>query len=361
MNATFYCDESGYTGPNWLDSEQDIFVQGGWLIPDVAATQVETILSSFKSRLSIRSAEIKWKNLRKKSDRSSAFSTLFEQMLEIDAVPCFMIVEKNYLIATKAVELFFDPLYNTRLNMSFTSEFGTKIQLAHALLADGTILKIFAGWILKPEQIDHSNVQELAALISSRLASHNYPRFAKTLMHFEANEIEGMIDELNAEVWKRTETGHTLLGVLQHVESVVRTKKVAVHIVHDEFNHIALKNVAERLMRPEEQLDKAGPSNLLKLMPTASGIELVDSRNVVQVQAADLLCGYLRETLSSMKKGKSLSSDDRSVARALLELYSRGIESWSFLASRDICEGYWSFGLETCLTGAKITDPWFSV
>jgi len=47
MNATFFVDESGNTGTDWLNKDQPFFVYGGWLIPNENIDNVNIYLSEF--------------------------------------------------------------------------------------------------------------------------------------------------------------------------------------------------------------------------------------------------------------------------------------------------------------------------
>ena len=65
---------------------------------------------------------------------SAAFRDIFQTLLTNAAVPFFQVMDKNYILAAKAVEMFFDPEYNPFLPTEFTSAYDVKKDLAEGFL-----------------------------------------------------------------------------------------------------------------------------------------------------------------------------------------------------------------------------------
>jgi hypothetical protein len=47
--AAVYCDESGNSGPNYLDLPQPFYVLAGWLIPDNRVVDVNVTIDKFRN------------------------------------------------------------------------------------------------------------------------------------------------------------------------------------------------------------------------------------------------------------------------------------------------------------------------
>ena len=48
--ATVYCDESGNSGPNYIDIPQPFYVLAGWLIPHSHVVEVNIAIDEFRKK-----------------------------------------------------------------------------------------------------------------------------------------------------------------------------------------------------------------------------------------------------------------------------------------------------------------------
>ena len=146
--ATFYCDESGNTGVHWGDPDQPVFVHGGWMIPTSHQDALLTELTLIRQRYRLNAPELKWQQLARRANGSAVFRAIFEVMLANAAIPFFHVMDKDYILAAKAVETFFDPAYNHFLPMGFTLAYDIKKDLASIFRRAGSCR--CRGWDLRP-------------------------------------------------------------------------------------------------------------------------------------------------------------------------------------------------------------------
>lgn len=139
--ATFYCDESGNTGVHWGDPDQPVFVHGGWMIPAIHQDALLAELPLIRQRHRLNAPELKWQQLARRANGSAVFRDIFQVILANASVPFFHVMDKDYILAAKAVETFFDPAYNHFLPMAFTSAYNIKKDLAeHLFLAPAALV-----------------------------------------------------------------------------------------------------------------------------------------------------------------------------------------------------------------------------
>ncbi len=127
-----YCDESGNTGPNYLDPAQPFYVLAGWSVPvqkmaDVAAA-VEVCRQAH-----CPGDELKSKGLLNRPKGVQAAVDLFAQLGQLHCVPIYVAAEKRFCVAGKIVETFMDPLYNDRVRNPFIPDVVTKQEIANNL------------------------------------------------------------------------------------------------------------------------------------------------------------------------------------------------------------------------------------
>lgn len=98
--AVFYCDESGYTGTDWANPDQPVFVHGGWLVFDDRLDELREALATLKRKARIQSPDVKYQHLARRPNPAIAFREFFVEALRASAVPCFQLVDKQYFIGS---------------------------------------------------------------------------------------------------------------------------------------------------------------------------------------------------------------------------------------------------------------------
>lgn len=117
-----YLDECFNTGNNWNDESQLFFTYGGWLISEKNLEKAKSIVEVFANK---HQGELKSKSFVSHKGIKKVISLSNNLMSESKAVPFFMCYEKNFMIACKAVEIFFDHMTNCKVNgyLTFPSEY----------------------------------------------------------------------------------------------------------------------------------------------------------------------------------------------------------------------------------------------
>jgi uncharacterized protein DUF3800 len=186
---TAYCDESGHTGGNFLDPTQPIYAIGGWLVPTTQTCSAEAVVARIARTLAPQASELHGhKHLRTHKGRVQA-KTLFQGLRDLGSVPVFIVAEKRYVVAAKAVHTFLDPVHNPKVpNQLFNSP--TRLQaLADVVygLGDPAVTQFGQAYRSK-------NAAELgAALVEliARLRATNRHELAETF-HGAAPNIDSI-------------------------------------------------------------------------------------------------------------------------------------------------------------------------
>lgn len=263
LKATFYCDESGYTGANWADADQPVFVQGGWLIMHRERREILDEVVILKERFSLRAEELKWVRVARRRDSSAVYRAFFELMLRHGALPFFFVMDKDFLLAAKTVETFFDPAYNHHFTDGFTGASEEKKQLVEMLLPALEILDEFAslhhGGVVPPRE----RVRDLAEMIADWFELGGAPWIAETQRHYSDDQLDDLRSEFGATNSMRSTTGHSLPGLMQLLENFLRPRAIALSILHDNLTRFDdVIEFVRRLLRPSRPRDS---------MPVGSG------------------------------------------------------------------------------------------
>jgi len=150
--ADVYCDESGNSGPNYLDQAQPFYVLAGWLVPDDRVVEVNVAIENFRREQFPQLQELKTNSILRNDRTKRAGAQLFRTLGRLHCVPLYLIAEKRYCVAGKIVETFLDPVYNDIVRNPITSDVETKQEIANTLYEqlDSAALEMFAQAYMKP-------------------------------------------------------------------------------------------------------------------------------------------------------------------------------------------------------------------
>ena len=319
--ATFYCDESGNTGTHWADPDQPVFTYAGWLVPREAREASVDALDEIRARYRFQGAELKWSSVGRRANGAAIFREMFKLLLNGPAMPFFIIADKDYHLAAKVIETYFDPEYNPNVAPGFTGAMTVKKDLAEVALGAPAIMSEFAVWI-------HSGIEPAAddvLRVAERLRVHfdacGRADAASALSGFTVEGVSDIQREFAVAPWARTTTGHTLFALLQRLEEFLRIHHLNVEIVHDQLVRFdPLLDMMRGMFREVDGSDTYQIEDAVMYlgMPTVTGLRLVDSKAEPLVQAADLLAGFLRTVFTKLKRAEPLDADEQSVAYDLL-------------------------------------------
>lgn len=328
--ATFYCDESGNTGVNWGDTDQPVFVHGGWMIPSLHQDALLAALPGLRERHRLNAPELKWQQLAKRGNGSAVFREIFETMLAAGAVPFFHVMDKDYILAAKAVETFFDPEYNDFLPVEFTSAYDIKKDLAEHFLLAPDALDAFANMLRAGAEPEPAGIEKLASQFADFIEENNGPALAEILRHFGSESLADIGREFGADVWMRTTLGHSMFGLMNRLEQFLRPRDVRIEIVHDNIVRFDdLLSLVRGMFRESDGSDVVVINGEIRFfsMPTVDSMRLGDSKEEPFIQLADLLVGFVRTVFTKLKRGESLGPDERAVCGDLVMLHQE-FYSW---------------------------------
>jgi hypothetical protein len=110
----FFCDETGNSGSRFYMPDQPIYTEGGWIVPHEKRAKAEATVRALEEKHKFN-PKTKGSAL-KTSTRGRAYMREVFTMLQDCAVPFVYLVEKRYFVCAKAVETYFDPVYNPKIN-----------------------------------------------------------------------------------------------------------------------------------------------------------------------------------------------------------------------------------------------------
>lgn len=323
--ATFYCDESGNTGVHWGDPDQPVFVHGGWMIPETKKDALLATIPDLRQRHRLNAPELKWQHFAKRDGGAAIFRDFFDTILAHGAMPFFQVMDKDYILAAKATETFFDPAYNQFLPVEFTSAFDIKKELADNLSHASEELADFGDMLRAGVPPEPARLDELAHRFAAFMERNNGPALAEMLRHFDAAALDAMGSEFGAAVWMRTTLGHSMFALMNRLEHFLRPRNVRIDIVHDNIVRFdELLGMVRGMFRESNGRDTLiinGEARYFS-MPTVDGMRLGDSKDEPFIQLADLLCGFVRTVFTKIKFDDSLSADERAVCGDLVALHA---------------------------------------
>lgn len=347
--ATFYCDESGNTGVHWGDPDQPVFVHGGWMIPATHRDALLAELPRIRQRHRLKAVELKWQQLARRDNGSAVFRDIFRVMLANASVPFFHVMDKDYILAAKAVETFFDPAYNYFLPMAFTSAHDIKKDLAERLVLAPAALAEFADLLRAGVEPEAARIENLASQFADFLEEHNAPMLGEMLRHFGQESLADIGTEFGADVWLRTTLGHSMFALLNRLEQFLRPRDVRIDIVHDNVVRFDdLLALVRGMFRDSDGNDTLVIGGEIRFfsMPTVDSMRLGDSKDEPFVQLADLLCGFVRTVFAKLKRGQQLDPDELAVCGDLVMLRHE-FNSWDVNVPKAIYDQLQALGWAT--------------
>lgn len=292
------------------------------MIPANQQDALRAELPRFRQRHRLNAPELKWQQLARRTNGAAAFRDIFKVMLANGSVPFFQVMDKDFILAAKAVETFFDPAYNHFLPMAFTSAYDIKKDLAEDLLLAPAALAEFADLLRGGVEPKAGQVEALASHFADSLEERN-TALAETLRRFGSESLADIGSEFGTDVWMRTTLGHSMFGLMNRLEQFLRPRDVRIDIVHDNIVRFEeLLNLISGMFRGSDGSDALMIGGEIRFfsMPTVDRLRLSDSKDEPFIQLADLLCGFVRTVFTRLKRGQHLEPDELAVCGDLVML-----------------------------------------
>ncbi len=293
-----YFDESGNTGTNWLDENQPYFVYGGWLIEDCNLdSAIECLHNSFSSS---QANEIKAKNILKR--QHNTFYNWYNDMTK-KAIPVFIIADKHFMIAAKIVETFFDCAYNPNIKNNFNWQFDLKRMLAEVINKNESIIEKFQE-LIKCGIIELKTMVIIKELLFDHFSEIGLLEVANTIKLLNDESLLKMIDEYKmlsnngAEKKNLSLFEPAIFQLILNLDKFCQRINTRATCTADSlFSFDSIINELQEII------------NNNSLITNIDSIEMKDSKTHEMIQAADLLCGYIRECLD---KTDEYAKEDKS-------------------------------------------------
>lgn len=194
MNYTFFIDESGNTGTNWLDSKQPFFSHGGWLVANKDIDNINSFLNKFISKQQCK--ELKSSNIFKRKNGLEIFFAIYEHLISnFDIIPIFSVHDKKYMISTEIVETFFDNLNNPYINPFSTFSANLRKALADFIYENNknnNTLDLFSEF-LSNGSTTVDVLRNISANLSQSFKSHGHFNVSYTLDNLSEENYLDMI------------------------------------------------------------------------------------------------------------------------------------------------------------------------
>lgn len=322
--ATVYCDESGNSGPNYIDAAQPYYVLGGWVVPDARVVDVAVAIEEFRSQHFPQRDELKAAAVLRNDSSKMRCVELFRTLGRMHCVPMFLVAEKRYCVAGKIIETFIDPAYNDVVENPFITDVTTKQELANTLydsLPDATITE-FAEAYRQPTTKGLSNALRQ---VMKAVEQHVSPELAELVAGCEGHIDE--IAEMEAATSPLGDVAGTLnmpclISFLMLIENLGRLGLVRpIRVIHDQQHayqagyqqvfkmHQGMPRLFARL--PHSEVAYSNLEHVAKF-------EMQDSKLSLSIQAADLLAGVVHHCFKSVLNGRELTEGDRALAMMTL-------------------------------------------
>lgn len=132
----------------------------------IPASHEDALLSELpriRERHRLNAPELKWQQLAKRENGSAVFRGIFQAMIDNAAVPFFIVMDKDYLLAAKAVGTFFDPAYNESFPMALAEAYDIKKDLAEHLLQASAFLADFCDMLRSGVEPEATRIEDLVS------------------------------------------------------------------------------------------------------------------------------------------------------------------------------------------------------
>lgn len=321
-----FCDESGNSGPDLLDASQPVYVFMGLMTPAPGEPIVSEVLDRLRNAFGIPFGdEIHAKELLRRAYAWDFVRKLIEGLGAVGCIPSYVIAEKRYVIAAKAVETYLDPLYNDRVGDDLTYDTSEKEQLANSLydLPDPVLVSFAQAYR------DRHGPSLKAALDSMCSALRATGRDRISILLAGSRRVTDRIaaDEAGGEVGVPGKGYGTLnlpvfFNAIHIFEGLARLAGARdVEIVHDEQREFgATLRWCFELARhaSEGHVRLANGGELFLPIRCLTKLAFPSSGASAGVQAADVLAGALRRPATQLVLGKTVEPKARSTAGLLL-------------------------------------------
>lgn len=351
MSFTYFIDESGNTGTNWLDDIQKNFIYGGWIVENSSIDEIETYISSeLKKQQGPEFKSSKMFNSVKGADKALL---LLNYLVEKKSIPFFIITEKKFMVAAKIVESFFDYAYNPNVNAKLTHPYPIKRALANCIMENDNYRLMEDFLILiKNGTISPVEIRNINNKLINLFKDSNFDEVSTSLEGIPDEGLLKLVDEFESvsnsgeDKTKLTLTEpylHTLFSKLNLFANNMLDSKVS--IIHDELRGY------EHSFIEFENFFGAVPNNIKMINGNPmlgnyymlESLEMKTSVDELLLQMSDLLMGFVYYSLKKWRMREDINVNQKAFWNKLIEMHDfyfdekkNPVEIWSFVMSNEM-------------------------
>jgi len=333
---TFFCDEAGNTGANYLDPDQPFAVSAGWFVsPSNVLTYCDTIKRLWPSANGVfKKSNRVLKTERGRETAIKALSALCEV-----ATPLFIINEKRWTLLTEVFELLCDSDWNTRTLSWDAYDHVRRADVCWQLfdaLPEGMFESFLSAY---RKDVDVNRFSELAQSLSFYLNQLGFRDDAWAIRGFDARLCW---KEGRPEWWGASNVRTFFALVNQLVEGLAATQRVVYNVLHHRCSahgsamaHLASSTGGSVLVpQSNDSTIRIGLSHIVDFSLTPS-----EGNDPCEVVGADILASSLFRLARNRETLSDVSFSDRVLAKVL----ERNEDGGRFLMSRAVGESLMAF------------------
>jgi hypothetical protein len=321
-----FCDEAGNAGSNWLDTGQPYHVAAGWLVRGSRRSAFEGVIQHAVD--GSQAPELKGATLLRRASGVRTILDVFGRLGKL-AMPFYVIADRSFCLAGKAVEAFLDPVTNPAAGWLPTGAFSRRQAVWETISGlPEACLVTFAKAYREPTP---EGFREAATGIASALrlvadvdpdlvtsfeaAALNAAKICAYETHDSAEAAHGLVTALNAPLFL-----HLVKKADRVMEMHDGAKMVVVHDEIARFDRVfarALRNVTVPANASAEFRGLDGEFVRIGIRNVAR-FEVSPSSTSFGVQAADLLATSVARLCRDAREGRAWSDELRELAESTL-------------------------------------------
>lgn len=287
-----YIDESGNTGANMIDIAQPYFTYGAWLIQDCVENKLRDyiqneIIPEYKKEFSNENelkSTVYFSNI-SNANVCKKYYDLFCKILNYNAYPFVLLLEKKFIIASYMVETFFNFKFPSNC-IEFKELIDLKIDISNIIYndiyIDETFLENFWSKVFTKKEIlpcELDNIKNKILIVLKDNSLNNLYNYLEKNNYYTSQKVR--TDEFIGNILSR------LLISINYEICMQNNQYIKVSVFHDErsdFKYV------------QKYINKINMNNLLYHINFP--LNKKKSQNDVLIQLSDLLAGFFNNMLN---------------------------------------------------------------
>lgn len=327
---TFFADESGHAGINYLDDGQPFHIEAGFVLPNEYLAEAEAAV-----RAEFPRGEVKGNKLLQSPSGQRRAVRLLRSMGAAHAMPIFIVMERWFAVSGKLVDVFLDPSHQDAVDWLSTSDFTQREEITEKLLRllPEDVLSAFARAYRRP---DVAQFQLVLRAVIERLEAQQEAGLARGFQG-ALNNLEYIVQQ---ERYGDTPLEHAEWASLNlpAVMHLIRRVDLLMdgygtyQMVHDrvlQFESVFARNINMYRVPGAAHSDIRLPDGSLHrvLFRNLESFTMADSTTAPMLQVADVLAASVARVMREVSSGElRLSEEMRELLPMILPLWLESAE-----------------------------------